>query len=56
MIYIVVEHVYLYTDLGVAVGFGSSSSMNGLDENLGCEFLPLSHVHPIKDGVLKFAT
>ena len=32
----------------------SSSSINGLDENLGCESLPLSRVRLIKDGALRF--
>ena len=36
------------------VGFGSSSSINGSDETLGCKSLPLSHVRSIKDGALKF--
>ena len=44
MNYIVKEHVYLYDKLGVAIGFGSSSSINGLDETLGCESLSLSHI------------
>ena len=54
MLYIVEEHVYLYVKLGVAVGFGSSSSINGLDEMLGCEYLPLSRVCSIKDRTLEF--
>ena len=48
------EHVYLQAKLGVTVGFGSSSSVNGSDEMLGCESLPLSHAHSIKDGALRF--
>ena len=40
--------------MGVAVGFGSSSSINGSDEMLGCKSLPLSHVRSIEDGALKF--
>ena len=34
--YIVEEYVYLYADLGVTVRFGSSSSINGSNEMLGC--------------------
>ena len=41
-------------DLGVAVRFGPSSSINDSDETLGCELLPLSRVHSIEDGELKF--
>ena len=40
--------------LGVVVGFRSSSSINGSDETLGCESLPLSNVCLIKDGTLRF--
>ena len=50
MSFIVEEHVYLEADLGVAIGFGSSSSMNGSNEMFGCESLSLSHVPLIKDG------
>ena len=38
----------------MAVGFCSSYSINGLDETLGCELLPLSYALFIKDGALKF--
>ena len=41
-------------NLGVVVGFVSSSSINGLDEMLGCESLSLSHVCLIEDVVLRF--
>ena len=41
-------------NLGVAVGFGSSSSINSSDEMLGCELLPLGRVHSIEDGTLRF--
>ena len=34
--------------------FGFVSSINGSDEILGCKFLPLSRVHSIKDGVIRF--
>ena len=44
MLYIIKEHVYWYAKFGVSVVFGSSSSINGLDEIFGCESLPLSHV------------
>ena len=54
MVYIIEEHVYLYPDLDVAVGFGSSSSINGLDEILGCESLSLSCVRSIEDVALNF--
>ena len=36
----------------MAITFGSSSLINGLDEMLGYESLPLSHIRMIKDGVL----
>ena len=54
MVYIDKEHVYLKADLGVVIGFGSSSSINVSDETLGCELLPLSSVHSIEDGALRF--
>ena len=38
----------------MAIGFDSLSSINCLDEMLGCEFLPLSHFHLIEDGALRF--
>ena len=38
----------------MALGFGSSSSINGSDETLGCKSFPLSHVHSIEDGALIF--
>ena len=38
----------------MVVRFGSSSSINHLDETLGCESLPLSCVHSIKDGAHRF--
>ena len=38
----------------MAIGFGSSSSINGLDETLECESLTLSYVHSIEDEALKF--
>ena len=38
----------------MAVRFGSSSSINRFDETLGCESLPLSCVHSIKDGAHRF--
>ena len=41
-------------NLGVAVGFGSSCSINGSDETLGCESLWLSRVRSIKDRALRF--
>ena len=54
ILYIVEEHAYLLAKLGVAIGFGSSCSINGSDEMLGCELLPLSCVRSIEDGVLRF--
>ena len=54
MVHIVEEHVYLLTYLGMAVGFGSSSSINGSDETLGCKSLLFSYVRLIKDGELRF--
>ena len=54
MFYIVKEHVYLWAKLGVAIGFGSSSSINGSNRMLGCESLLLSSVRLIKDGALRF--
>ena len=38
----------------MAIGFGSSSSIKGLDEMLGCELLPLIHVRSIKDELSRF--
>ena len=55
MLYIVQEHAYLLAKLGAAVGFGSSCSISGLDEMLGCEFLPLIHVCLIENGALRFS-
>ena len=40
--------------LGVVVRFSSSSSINSLDETLGCKSLILSHVCSIKDVALRF--
>ena len=40
--------------LGVTIGFGSSSLINGSDETLGGESLPLGHVRLIEDGALRF--
>ena len=53
MLYIVKEHAYLYTKLGVTVGFGSLSSINNSHETLGCESLLLSRVRLIEDGTLR---
>ena len=36
------------------VRFGSSSSINGSNETLGCELLPLSRVRSVNDGELRF--
>ena len=47
------EHMYLLAKLGVAVGLGSSSSINDSDERLECESLPLSHIRSIKDEALR---
>ena len=38
----------------MVVGFGSSSSINGSDETLGCESLSLGRIHSIEDEALKF--
>ena len=38
----------------MAVGFGSSSAINDLDEMLGYESLSLSCVCSIEDGALRF--
>ena len=54
MLYIIKEHAYLYVKLGVTIGFGSTSSINGSDETLGCKSLLLSRVYLIKDGALRF--
>ena len=40
----------------MTVEFGSLSSINGSDKMLRCESLPLSRVHSIEDGVLRFFT
>ena len=37
----------------MAVRFGSSSSIKGSNEMLGCESLPLSCAHSINDGALR---
>ena len=52
MVYIIKEHAYIQAKLGVAIGFGSSSLINNLDEILGYESLPSSRVHSIEDGAL----
>ena len=54
MVYIIEEHVNLYINLGMTIGVGSSSSIDGSNEILECESLPLGHTHSIKDGALKF--
>ena len=54
MIYIVEEHLNLYAKLGVAVGFDSSSSINGSDEMLQCESLLLSRIRLIRDEAPRF--
>ena len=54
IVYIVEEHVYIWAKLGIPVEFGSSSSINGSDKMFGFKFLPLSHVHSIKDGAFRF--
>ena len=54
MLYIVEEYVNLYEKMGVAVGFDSSSSINGSYELLGCESLPISHIHLIEDEAPRF--
>ena len=56
MVYIIKKHVYLLADLSVAIVFGSLSSINGLDDTLGYESLPLIRVHLIEDGALRFFT
>ena len=38
----------------MAVGFGSSSSINVSDETLGRESLPFTSVYLIEDGALRF--
>ena len=53
MVCIIKEHMYLWADLGMAVIFGCSSSINGSNETLGCESLPLSRVRSIEDGALR---
>ena len=37
-----------------SLDFGYSSSINDLDETLGCELLPLSHVRSIEGEALRF--
>ena len=54
MVYMIEEHVNLKRNLGLAIRFGSLSSINGSHETLGCESLPLSHIRSIEDGALKF--
>ena len=49
MIYIVKEHLNLWEKLSMVVGFDSLSSINGSNETLGYESLPLSRVHSIGD-------
>ena len=41
-------------NLGVTIQFASSSSINGLDEMLGCEWSRLSLIYPIEDGGLRY--
>ena len=53
MFYIIEEHVYLWAELSMTVGFDSSSSINGSDKMLGWELFPLSYVCLIKDGAPK---
>ena len=53
MLFIVEEHINLYAKLGVAIRFGSSSSISGSDEMLGYESLPLSRIRSIEDGASK---
>ena len=54
MVYIVEDHVNLWRNLGMTIGFGSSSSINGSVEMLGSKSFLLSRVRSIKDGGLKF--
>ena len=49
MLYILEQHVYLQAKFSMSVGFDSSSSINGLDEALGCKFFSLSRICLIKD-------
>ena len=49
MIYIVKEHLNLYRDLGVTVGFNILSSINGSDKTNLYEFLRLNYIRGIKD-------
>ena len=41
-------------NLGVAIGFGYSSSINGSDETLGCKSFLLSRVPLIEDGAFRY--
>ena len=41
MLYIVKEHAYIYAKLGVAIGFGVSSLINGSDERLWMRIVTL---------------
>ena len=54
MVYIIEEHVHLWANLGVAIGFKVSSVINTSNETLGCELLQLIRVRLIKDGALRF--
>ena len=54
MLYIVEEHVYIYSKLGVAVRCVASSSIKNSYEIIVCESLSLSHVCLIEDRVLRF--
>ena len=38
----------------MTIRLGSSYSINGSDEMLGCESLPLSYVRSIEEGALRF--
>ena len=52
VLYVVEEHAYVYAKLGVTVRCDVSSSINGLDETLGGDSLPLSRICSIEDGAL----
>ena len=54
MLYIIEEHANIEAKLGVTARCASSSSINGSDERLGLESLPLICVCLIKDGVFIF--